>query len=285
MPARIALASYATGRNGIDIPPGDRLLRRALLDAGHRASQALWSSPTQNWRAFDAVIIRSCWDYHLRPQAFLDWIASLESARVPVVNAPALVRWNYDKRYLAALATAGIAIPDSVWLAAGESLDLALHCRHQNWPAAVVKPLISASAHRTRIRHRGLARGPALVQQFVPEIQTAGEWSLVFLSGQFSHAVRKLPASGDFRVQMEYGGSAVPGRPPAPAVAFARRALAHAPATPAFARVDIVLTASGPLLMELELIEPELFFPPTGHEAARAAAAILAALNFPGAQT
>ncbi len=286
MPARpnvrIALASYANGRNGIPIPPGDRLLRRELIAAGHRASHAVWSSKTENWKAFDAVIIRSCWDYHLRPKAFLDWIASLEAERIPVINAPALIRWNFDKRYLAALARAGIAIPDTVWLEPGESLDIAAYRRLHGWSAAVVKPFVSASAHRTRVRYRGLARGPALVQRFVPEIQTAGEWSLIFFAGTFSHAVRKLPASGDFRVQMEYGGSAAPARPTAAVLTFARRVLALSPVPPAFARIDIVHTAAGPVLMELELIEPELFLPPTGPAAARAAAAVLRQIHAQG---
>jgi glutathione synthase/RimK-type ligase-like ATP-grasp enzyme len=133
----------------------------------------------------------------------------------------------------------------------------------------VIKPAVSASAYETHlvdgahapeVLERLLAQGDVVVQEFVPEVTSAGEWSLIYFDRVFSHAVKKAPKLGDFRVQEEHGGTFERGDPPAQAVLVAESALRAVDDDLLYARVDVVEREAGPLLMELELIEPSLFF-------------------------
>jgi glutathione synthase/RimK-type ligase-like ATP-grasp enzyme len=148
---------------------------------------------------------------------------------------------------------------------------------------AVLKPRVSATAYGTHVvsRERGIdaADWPALehsgclLQLFVREIQSRGEISLVFLDGGFSHAVRKRPIAGDFRVQADFGGSLETAAPSGDTIGFGTAVLTAAARPWLYARVDLVETDGGPVLMELELIEPDLFLTPVG--AARLAEALI----------
>lgn len=220
--------------------PGDGLLSAAL-----GARPVAWDAPV-DWDAFACVVVRSCWDYHLRPVEFLTWLNGL---RVRLVNSRSLIGWNFDKRYLRSL---GVAMPETLWLAEGEAAVV-----EGEW---VVKPFVSASAYGTKRIGGGKVTGPAMLQRFVPGI-AAGEWSVVFLGGEFSHAVLKRPVAGEFRVQREFGGSVAHLAPPSEVLRFAEEAMTHLPEPSAFARVDVVVE-DRPLLMELEVIEPELFLTP-----------------------
>lgn len=270
---RLAIATHAAGA-GAATPTGDVLLGAALESRGHAVEQVAWTDPCVAWEAYDAVVVRSTWDYHLRPREFRAWLGRLEAVETPTVNPAPLLRWNHDKRYLRALQAAGVSIPETVWLGEGERAEVGALRAARGWAAAVVKPTVSASAHGTVLAWSGEVLGPMMVQALVPEIRTRGEWSLVFLGGAYSHAVVKRPAAGDFRVQREHGGTFERAVPPGALVAFARSALGRAAEPPALARVDAVETGRGPVLMELEVIEPELFLGP--EEAARAAEAVLA---------
>jgi glutathione synthase/RimK-type ligase-like ATP-grasp enzyme len=141
-----------------------------------------------------------------------------------------------------------------------------------------VKPLISASAYGTERRSDGIAHGPLMIQEYLPEIETDGEWSLMYFHGVFSHAVRKRARSGDFRVQSDFGGTTEIATPPRKFLKIAHEALELLPSRPVFARVDMVERGSSPLLMELELIEPELFLTLADHAAHGLALAIEAAI-------
>lgn len=222
------------------------------------------------WSRFDAVVLRSTWDYHLRIPEFEAWLAALDAARVPLWNPTSLVRWNMHKGYLRELAARGIRVPPTDWVTRGDARPLDAVLRAHGWSDAVVKPAVSASATETwhttpdvqadAARYAGLvSRRDVLVQMAVPEIRSEGEWSLVFIGGAFSHATIKRPRPGDFRVQVEHGGTADPGRAP-PAVVEAGRAIADALVQPwLYARVDGVATSAGFMLMEVECIEPHLF--------------------------
>jgi glutathione synthase/RimK-type ligase-like ATP-grasp enzyme len=263
------------------IPGGDRLLGQALEAQGWTVSQRIWSDRHADWSSFDAVVVRSCWDYHLRADLFEVWIEGLEGCGVRMVNSASLIRWNMDKRYLRSLKASGIPVPDTVWVEEGGSCDVADVCAERGWLCAVVKPMISASAYRTSLRRSGLVYGPMMVQEFLPEIGTSGEWSLMFFGGVFSHAVQKIPARGDFRVQHEFGGSAQGRMPSRELIAFGANTIARGPEIPVLARVDIVETAKyGPLLMELEVIEPELFLDSYSGSERLACEAIVSALPF-----
>ena len=220
---RIALA---TSEDWPALTPDDQTLLRPLADRGFKAEAAVWSDPTYPWQACDGVVIRSCWDYHLRSQEFLRWIAFLESAGCAVWNPPATIRWNTDKSYLRSLETKGIPIVPTLWCEPGETRSLADALREKGWARAVVKPRISATAHRTQLVEatnaeagqalfEELKAGPGvMVQEFMDDILSEGEWSLMFFDGKFSHAVLKTSKPGDFRVQSDFGGKSRAAAPP-----------------------------------------------------------------------
>jgi glutathione synthase/RimK-type ligase-like ATP-grasp enzyme len=223
--------------------------------------------------------VRSCWDYHHRPHEFHAWLDRLAAEGARVFNPVPLLRWNADKRYLRDLAEAGIEVIPTAWVAERDESSLADLAGARGWRHVVVKPSVSATAFETwragpevtsddEQRFRRLTgERPALVQPYLPDIER-GELSLVFLGGEYSHAVLKRPRPGDFRVQTDFGGTVEPVRPEEHVVAAASRVLAAAPGPTLYARVDLCLVDGRAQLMELELLEPALFF---AHEAGAAA--------------
>lgn len=257
-PGQVTRLALATSQK--QLPASDLMLIRALTDEGLDVRHAIWSEPHQSWQEFDAVLVRSCWDYHLRAEEFLRWVTMLERQGMLVLNDPDLIRWNANKVYLRELAADGIAVPKAIFVEShGRQLDLQQICAARGWSGAVVKPLISASAHCTELRCSGLVRGPAMVQQYVATIETEGEWSLVYFNHHFSHAVVKKPRSGDFRVQSAFGGTVRVAQPSRQLLGFAEDVLDRLVRPAMFARVDIVVEEPFVRLMELEVIEPELF--------------------------
>jgi glutathione synthase/RimK-type ligase-like ATP-grasp enzyme len=273
---RLAVATCA------DLPsiqPDDAHLVTSLERLGVQSVVCVWNDPAVDWSAFDAVLIRTIWDYFKHHAAFLCWLDRLDALGIPTINDSALLRWNSDKRYLLELARHDVAVIPTRLARAAELPDVLAAMPAQS---VVIKPTISGSAWHTVRGHVGdaafdaaVARLPReldyLVQPFVPEIVSAGEWSLLYFASEFSHAVIKRPAAGDYRVQGEYGGSAEPAQPDAAIRAAAGRALAAVAAIGhgdhAYVRIDGVVSQGQFLIMELELIEPFL------HLAAHPAAA------------
>jgi glutathione synthase/RimK-type ligase-like ATP-grasp enzyme len=229
--------ALATSQEWSALSPDDAPLVPELKKIGLDARPVVWSDASVDWRTFDLVVIRSCWDYHLRVDEFSAWIDRLVRDGVPVFNPPAVLRWNMHKSYLLDLAEKGVRIP-----------------RTRFERDVIVKPAVSASAHQTH-----LLRGDVIVQEFVHEIVDDGEWSLVFIDRRFSHAVKKSPKSGDFRVQEEHGGSSVPMTASRTMIDEAARVISHVDGDLLYARVDVVDRPAGVTLMELELIEPWLY--------------------------
>ncbi|HEY9442692.1 MAG TPA: hypothetical protein VIQ25_05630 [Gemmatimonadales bacterium] len=257
----------------------DRLLLPVLAEAGFAPVASLWDDPAEPWARHAAVVVRSCWDYHHRPREFHAWLDRLTAEGARVFNPVPLLRWNADKRYLRDLADAGIEVIPTAWVAERDEASLADLAGARGWRQVVVKPSVSATAFETwragptvtgedEERFRRLTgERPALVQPYLPDIER-GEMSLVFLGGQYSHAVLKRPRAGDFRVQTDFGGTVEPIRPEEHVVAAASRVLAAAPGPTLYARVDLCLVGGRAQLMELELLEPALFF---AHEPGAAA--------------
>jgi glutathione synthase/RimK-type ligase-like ATP-grasp enzyme len=278
------LVLFATCESIPDLTEDDRTLLAPLANLGVEAKPAVWSDRTVSWSSASAVVIRSCWDYHLRLPEFLGWIAALEQAGVRLWNPPAMVRWNANKSYLRELEQKGVSIVPTLWPEPG--FDLRQELQQRKWKRAVVKPRVSATAYRTLLTGPGntdaaqtlvndLMRGPgAMVQEFLEEVRTQGEWSLIFFSGQFSHAVTKTPKPGDFRSQEEFGGEIKNKRPSDSLIHAAGRALATVGSVPLYARVDGVESGGEFRLMELELIEPALYMSLAEGVAERFAAAI-----------
>jgi|SRR5215472_2699140 len=270
---RIALATCA---GWPELTDDDRLLIPALRQLEVEAVPVVWDAPV-DWTQFDQVILRSCWDYHLRLNEFLDWIEALKKSNVQVQNSPALVHWNADKRYLRQLKVTGASIPPTVWIEDQEEVCVQEILHARGWDSGVLKPTVSASAHNLRrvFKDESVVRvkGPAVIQAFVPEIVSSGEISLVFIGGEFSHSVVKFPTSGDFRVQSQFGGRTTLVQSGDEMVQAARLVLASLPAPALYARIDGIRCADRFLLMEVELIEPVLFLE-IGGAADRLASAI-----------
>jgi glutathione synthase/RimK-type ligase-like ATP-grasp enzyme len=235
-PMRVALAT-AEDFPGLD--PDDAPLLEALGDG---AEPAVWSDPAIDWSAYDAVLIRSIWDYFVRHDEFLAW---LDRLHVPTWNPVEVLRWNSEKGYLRELEDAGVRTIPTAW--EGEV----------PWEDAIIKPTIAGGSLGLRRAEKGEPVAPGhMAQPFLPEI-TAGELSLVFFDGEFSHAIRKTPAEGDIRVQPEHGGIVTPAEPTDAELATARRVLDAAGRDLLYARVDLV---GDGMLIELEAIEPRFFF-------------------------
>jgi glutathione synthase/RimK-type ligase-like ATP-grasp enzyme len=263
----------------------DHLLVAALERLGVRAQPAVWSDASVDWAAFDAVVIRSPWDYFIKLAEFRAWLKARIASGVRLCNAGEILTWNLDKGYLQELAAAGVALVPTICVAQGEAPDVVALAGARGWDDIVVKPTISGGAYRTHrfqladaarhrediaqtLRDRGL-----LIQPFLPEIMTTGEVSMLFFDGVFSHAVCKRPTGGDYRVQPQYGGTAeaIEARPAW--IEAARTCIAAAPALPVYARVDGVIQADEFLLMELEVFEPLMYLqqhPPAAEHFARA---------------
>ncbi|HET9224186.1 MAG TPA: hypothetical protein VFO07_16860, partial [Roseiflexaceae bacterium] len=269
MMQQIGFATYRDMPQGAD---DDWLVAEALRPFGFEVVPLVWDASEPSSAVPPTVVIRSCWNYHHRPHAFLDWVASLEAQGVRVLNAPLVIRWNIDKHYLNELARQGIALPQTVWVEQHAPSDLAKLLSAHRMDAAVIKPSISLSAYKTwrtslaeaQAHQHGfdelLSEQSAIVQSYVEAITWSGELSLVFFGGSYSHAVRKRPRAGDFRVQMDFGGTREAVIPPLHVLEQAQVVIDLVREPLLYARVDGVDTGEQFLLMELELIDPVLFF-------------------------
>lgn len=265
----------------------DRLAVAALADLGVRAAAVRWDDETDEWQRYRAIVIRSTWDYHHHPDRFRAWIDRLESIGAPLWNPPDVLRWNTDKRYLLTLGAGDLRPPPTLVIERGSTTSLSAILGDRGWDEIVVKPVISADGFSTERASRRtaaadqplvdamLARGDVMIQPLVPDISTRGELSLMFFDTVFSHAVRKRPRGGEFRVQERLGGT-ISATAVAPAlVAQASALLASSAPAALYARVDIVDAPERPVLMELELVEPSLFLAHDPESAMRFARAIV----------
>ena len=281
---------FATCAHQPFITADDQPLADALSARGFRVEPEPWTDiDPESQVAADPVVLRSTWDYHRVPTMFAAWLAAMSESGRMLLNPPGVARANIDKIYLQSLAAAGVALPRSRWLDLPDASSLRAVLHEESWTQAVLKPRIGATAHGTFLitgdslpadDDLAPARASgALVQEFVPEIRDRGEISLVYAGGVFSHAVVKRAKDGDFRVQKDFGGAVESFAPSADLLAFGALVMSQVPEACAYARVDVVDSARGPLLMELELIEPELYFSIVPGSADRMAQAIIERLT------
>lgn len=247
-----------------------------LKRLGWEVIEVAWSRPTEPWHHFDAVVIRSTWDYQDHVDAFFQTLATIESAKVPLLNSRSTCRWNMDKSYLRQLARTGVPIIPTLWL---DRLDLATleFClqRFEAHQGFVVKPRVGANADNlfvlddTRNMWAEAARvfenQALMAQPFLPSIQSLGEYSLFYFGDAYSHAILKRPQAGDCRVQEEHGGTITAVKAPPEVKSLAERSLEAINSalgeTLLYARIDVVQLDDGSFaLIEAELIEPSLYF-------------------------
>lgn len=265
---RLALVTSEDFRN---LYEDDLLLVDALEAIGIDSQPAVWSDPDIDWLSFAALIIRTPWDYFVRPREFRAWLDARIASGILMCNSSDILDWNFDKRYLQDLAARNVSVIPTVVVAQGERPDIPTLARSRGWDEVVVKPTISGGGYRTyRFRIEDahqyreqveeiLADRGLLLQPFLPEIVSGGELSLLFFDGVYSHTVCKRPKAGDYRVQFQYGGTNETVEVPEAWIEGARACVMAAPSLPAYARVDGVIRDGKFLLMELEVFEPLMF--------------------------
>jgi glutathione synthase/RimK-type ligase-like ATP-grasp enzyme len=250
----------------------DELTVEPLARLGHRVDEVSWRTPAP-WDDYDAVIIRSCWDYQKDADAFLACLEAIERSSATLLNPLAIVRWNINKRYLLDLEQRGVAIVPTHFRAGVDAAALQAAYRDHGTDELIVKPAVSAGADDTFRVQRGdeaafvaahsarFAQRECLLQPFLPAIITEGEYSLFYFAGVLSHCILKTPRSEDFRVQEEHGGQLQLIAAPEPELLNAgERTLAAIAGELLYARLDYVREGDRFLLMEAELIEPSLYF-------------------------
>ncbi len=247
--------------------PNEIKLIPLLKEAGIEAKPFVWNSAGPDHLKFDFIIIRSCWDYHTNSEAFIHWIKWLQSNEVKVLNPTHVILDNIDKLYLRDLAQLGVEIVPTSWIEQPSESLIKNQMTTYKWEEAVLKPTVSASAfetYRFGINDdlgflNQMTSQHFMLQPFIDEITDPGEYSLIFFNKQFSHAVLKTPGKNDFRVQQELGGSTKPIAVEKQYINQAQSILSHLPDPLLLARVDGIIRNNQFVLMELELIEPELY--------------------------
>lgn len=245
---------------------------RLVNDFALRGIEALpivWDK-VWNYSSFDLVILRNTWDYYKKPEIFYKWLAHIEAQGVPLVNPASTVRWNMDKMYLKELKEYGVNIVPSVFVPRGELNRYGEIIQDVGWEKIIVKPCISAGSWHTYLFENGelpekldmvadLSKECDLViQKFMDSVVRVGEFSYIFFNGVFQYAVNKKPASGDFRVQKDYGGQYAVHKPGVEELAVVHGFLGKVKHPHSYARVDGVWEDDF-YLMEIELIEPDLY--------------------------
>ncbi|MBX3393830.1 MAG: hypothetical protein KF841_00540 [Phycisphaerae bacterium] len=260
----------------------DRPLKTAFAARGAMTLHPTWDDASFDWTSCDACLIRTTWDYVPRRDEFVEWAQRVDKV-TPIFNPPEIVRWNTHKGYLRDLELRGIPTIPTIWLkAGGEDSHWRESMAERGWKRGFLKPVIGSAAHDTlrfdltpegtasASQHlQRLASGrPMMLQPYLSRVESEGEYSVILIDGQVSHAVRKFPVPGDYRVQDDHGGKDEPADLDAAVLTLARRIVQTAGdwvSRPVdrpllYARVDLLRDDEGNfVLTELELVEPSLF--------------------------
>ena len=245
-----------------------------------------WRDPAWDWNRFDAVYLCTAWDYPLHLDEFEAVLERIDTSSALLVNELSLVRWNMRKSYLRDLELRGADIVPCLSLAGMDTATIPGWFAAHETDRVVIKPEVGANAQDTFVLREPVDADTQamlqtvfrnrnfLVQPFIESICTEGEFSLFFFAGEFSHAILKTPAAGDFRSQEEHGSQIQAVTPAAELLRAGQRILGLVEPQPVYARVDLVRDVDDRfLLMELELIEPSLYLRTDAAAPARFAAA------------
>lgn len=233
--------------------------------------EVIWDDPHVDWNQYSAILVRATWDYIDKQAQFIKTMEQVSKLGIPFFNSFETIKWNSTKHYLTELAQKGILTFPTLTVSRNTTADITpLIMETFGTIELIIKPAISGGAHRTfkttinsiqELYEKQYApEEQVLIQPFMPEVSTEGEWSLMFFNGVFSHAVLSTPKAGDFRVQRMHGGSVQLVVPDASMIHEAQKVLEAVPyGIPLYARVDFIRKDASYYLMEIELIEPALF--------------------------
>lgn len=267
--------AFVTSVEQPDFAEDDKLLVNALQSKNTAPIAVPWDAKGTRWQDFDLIVVRSCWNYFKKVAEFEEWLNEMKKGNFPICNSIDTVTWNMNKKYLEELRLKNIDIPDTLWL---DKLpinypELIEVLAHKKWKKIVIKPCVSAGSFQTitatfdtlEAQFDSLReveyKGGIILQEFAQEIVEQGELSLIYFDNLFSHAVIKRPKSGDFRVQSQFGGSVELLHADDKLLDQANRIMnATGNEKLLYARVDGFIKDGKFTLMELELIEPNLFF-------------------------
>jgi len=277
------LLALPTCSNLPDWEVDDQALFAVLDRRGVAYETPIWDDPSVDWSRFNAVLIRTTWDYQEKLPAFVDWVRRA-SAQTRLINPPGVVEWNTHKTYLRDLSERGAVVTPTIWLEPGSDIDLRGALHERGWKRAFIKPMVGATARETlrfEVNEAGLSEAAShlarllptegmMIQPYVSSVETTGELSAIYFGGQFSHGVQKIPVPGDYRVQEDFGANDLDYNFSAEDLhtideVFAALDSVMQERFPgeelAYGRVDFLRAESGELwLNELELVEPSLFF-------------------------
>ena len=246
----------------------DELAIEPLRELGWNVETVSWRDKAIDWNDFEAVVIRTPWDYQREPSAFLEVLRRIDESKAQLENSLEIVEWNLSKLYLRELEQSGIKIVPTIW---GEKA--INQTKFQSWleyfktNEIIIKPIVSATAEFTyRLREFSpelteiFAKREFMIQTFMPKIVSEGEFSLFYFGGIYSHAILKTPKQRDFRVQEEHGGIITAVKPSEKLLDVGQKVFEFIKPTPLYARVDFVRDSADDFcVMELELIEPALY--------------------------
>lgn len=246
----------------------DHLLKPLINQQGHHIHDVIWDQE-HNWKQYDAVIVRTTWDYQEKSELFFKTLKEISST-TRLFNPLDLMLWNGSKTYLKELAQKGVPTIPTLWLENIHQLNFESICQQLQCQQFIMKPTVGAGSSGLHLitcqndlkidDHKLLSSPIKMIQPFLPEIQNEGEFSLIFFNHKFSHAINKLPKSGEFRSQEEFGSRITSISPKKELLKTAQIAIDAIPTKTLYARVDLVLFENQYRVIELEMIEPNLYF-------------------------
>jgi glutathione synthase/RimK-type ligase-like ATP-grasp enzyme len=249
----------------------DRLIAEALQAKGLRVYRTSWDNPAFDWTTTGMAVVRTTWDYFNRPKEFAAWLTKVQHL-TRLINPIETLRWNMDKHYLQDLASRGVNIVPTRFIEIGETQTLQQLVNATGWQKVIIKPAISGAARHTyrmtreqvpaheAIFKQLIAGEAMLLQPFMNTVETHGEVSHMVFGSKYSHSVLKRAKAGDFRVQDDHGGTVYAYEASEAEVQYAENVTAQCSPVPVYARVDVMWDSNNQLaLVELELIEPELW--------------------------
>lgn len=247
----------------------ENILVEALMKTENFEVETIsWSKPGVDWSLYDCALIRTTWDYTKKIERFLSVLRDIESSGCILLNSSKTVEWNSDKSYLKEVSKSGVKIVPSVFLSDENEASFLEKINLFEESKFVLKPLTGASADDIKVFTKSEAldtwknvegKSRWFVQPFMESI-LSGERSCFFYNGKLSHAVKKVPKEGDFRVQEEHGGDIKPYEPSSKDLSFCEEMVESFTKDLLYCRIDFIESDGELMLMELELIEPSMYF-------------------------